>query len=51
MLNLSVVMPRFMLLHAGDPVITAAKIEAKTSQPGRSVVTREYGNRLKSAPI
>jgi len=32
-------MPRFMLLHAGHPVITPRQVEATASQTGRSVVT------------
>jgi hypothetical protein len=39
MLNVSVVMPRFMRLLAGHPVMTGQQVEAKASQIGRSVVT------------
>jgi hypothetical protein len=59
MRNRSVVMPRFMLLYAGHPVIPAREVEARPYQIGRSVITgssayaddddQEYGNRLKLA--
>jgi hypothetical protein len=39
MLNLPVVMPRFMLLYAGHPVIPARQVESNPDQINRSVIT------------